>query len=775
MNAGFPTDDYTPHGYLANPYAVAHSWSEGSGGNLRSLDDGVGFGWVYPWARDAQAGAGLRIAMRHGERLLLTREDFAAAGLTAPHHSAHLFEYAWIWLGLACAARFVLIGEDELGVEIELRSSPHSRPLPLGEGGNKCASRGEGFVLYVGAAGWSIDSTPCGAIPATLGDFGAIDLGPERRHHRLIADAGNLGVTALGTASTFDSLILAGPGERMAQQGAHAAIAAAVTVPTSNGAATRINATLRRQADSKLSYSAPPHVSIQAAVRKARERDDQFWRVAARPVGDWPPSWRRGWVYDLETTRMCVFPAGGIFRDVWPSWMIQWPRVVLAEGSLDALRLSYGDPRLAQRVALSMLRDAPAPNVPCLFQHGEPNMVAKDGSVCGTSPAWCVPFYNLERLYLRTLDREWLAAVYEPLDRYLYWWLRERTDRLGWVVYKCTWEAGEDDTPRLDPERRGDNVVSEFVRPVELQATVALSAGVLARFAAELGRLRDAARWQSVARAFATRTHELWDPAAGRFRDWDSRRGDFLAPSGEANYWGIDPCRHSVLALTPLLAGLATPDQRRVLARELEEYARPPWTLWASWSYVLLEAAMAAGEREFAGRVAAEIVGRMYAELDRRSLGEPRGPTPGVAREYWPLESSRRDACDGYGWGASTTSFFIRQIFGFLESEEPTSVRFRLAPWLPPELVKPGATYGFANIPYRGHSIDVSYSLPGDLERAAGSVVPVQVIIATRVPTRCRVVGEGRLTRYDAGPSASHTFRLELGREWEAELHDRSR
>ena len=36
-------------------------------------------------------------------------------------------------------------------------------------------------------------------------------------------------------------------------------------------------------------------------------------------------------------------------------------------------------------------------------------MVAADGSVCGTSPAWCVPFYNLERLYLQTLDREWLG------------------------------------------------------------------------------------------------------------------------------------------------------------------------------------------------------------------------------------------------------------------------------------------------------------------------------------------------------------------------------
>ena len=35
-DAGFPSDEYTPHGYLANPFAVAHSWSEGEGGCLRT-------------------------------------------------------------------------------------------------------------------------------------------------------------------------------------------------------------------------------------------------------------------------------------------------------------------------------------------------------------------------------------------------------------------------------------------------------------------------------------------------------------------------------------------------------------------------------------------------------------------------------------------------------------------------------------------------------------------------------------------------------------------
>ena len=144
-------------------------------------------------------------------------------------------------------------------------------------------------------------------------------------------------------------------------------------------------------------------------------------------------------------------------------------------------------------------------------------LVAKDGAICGTSPAWCIPFYNLERIFALSLDREWLAAIYPYLKRYVEWWLAERTDADGWAVYKCTWEAGEDDTPRLDPERRGDNVVSAFVRPVELQATMALSAGVLARFATVLGQPDEAARWREIEARYLERTRELWDGEAAIF------------------------------------------------------------------------------------------------------------------------------------------------------------------------------------------------------------------------------------------------------------------
>src|SRR5438874_952076 len=84
----------------------------------------------------------------------------------------------------------------------------------------------------------------------------------------------------------------------------------------------------------------------------------------------------------------------------------------------------------------------------------------RPGSRCGTSPAWCLPFLNLELLYLRTLDRGWLEQLYPYASAFASWWLENRVDAEGWLVYKCTWEAGEDGNPRLDPTGSGNADIS---------------------------------------------------------------------------------------------------------------------------------------------------------------------------------------------------------------------------------------------------------------------------------------------------------------------------
>jgi len=737
---GCPPDAYTPHGYLANPYAVARSWSEGTGGCLRSSRNAVGFGWQLPWALRAEASLDLTVQLEGGGRRYKQRSDFADAGLITTEHSARVFTYQWQALGRVWTAAYTLVEQDTLGLELTWAPAPptSSAPSALPEAS-----------ITVALDGWRRDgaATVQGASVDLGAPYGRCTLQSDPSCQQAPTTPVNVGA---GAALVGCSLMVTG------ETGNLSVIA-------------RRTATEGQNAPHALGHSVGQEVRM--ALASARADDAAFWAGATRLSGDWPDAWRRGWIYDTETTRMCVYPAGGIFTDVWPAWMIQWPRAVVAEGTLDMARFGYASPDLAQRALLSLFRDAEAPNVPCVFRHGEPNMVANDGSVCGTSPAWCVPFFNLERLFAQTFDHGWLTAIYPYLAGYVEWWLAERTDAAGWAVYKCTWEAGEDDTPRLDPEQRGDNVVSAFVRPVELQATMALSAGVLARFADVLGQPADAARWRSVEADYRERTAALWDADAGRYRDWDARTGRFQDPASISNYWGIDVCRYSALAFTPVLAGLTDESHLPGLRRELLEYAGPPWTLWPSWSYVVLEAAALLGDRAFAGRVADEIVGRVYAELDARTIASPAHPTPGVAREFWPLDLATWASCEGYGWGANTASLLVRQIVGFIEGPYLTTALtpwpplpqagegvsqdasrrsapvwranmlvFALRPALPDHLLTTGSVYLLAGLPYRGARLTVGYRVEGDAEATADShTAPLTLIVAAEASTSCQV------------------------------------
>jgi hypothetical protein len=424
--------------------------------------------------------------------------------------------------------------------------------------------------------------------------------------------------------------------------------------------------------------------------------------------GDWPAHWREGLHHDLQTTRMLVQPAGGIFQDVWPAWMAAWPRVVLAEGTLDMLRLAYADPSLAKRAVLSLFRDAPQPNVPCVFAGGEYNMVAADGSRCGTSPAWCLPFLNLELLYLRTLDRSWLALVYPFAAAYIDWWLEHRVEGEGWLVYKCTWESGEDGNPRLDPTGSGDADISARIRPVELQATLAHAAGVMAYFAAELGLSPE--RWRILEETYRDRTRRLFDPDKGRYRDWLIAERRFQKPYPERPYWGVDTCRYSVQSLTPLLVGEPLSED------EIWRHACPPWTLWPSWTWSLVECAAAAGHYARIGALAFEIVDRVYRIATRRDVADLARPMPGTAPEFWPEDWRTYSGSDAYGWGATTANLLIRHLFGFKESRQTDGWVAELTPAIPAAFRSLGARYTIRRMNYRGLTFDLSYVIePHDL------------------------------------------------------------
>ncbi|MBV9135061.1 MAG: hypothetical protein JO318_20305, partial [Chloroflexi bacterium] len=456
---------------------------------------------------------------------------------------------------------------------------------------------------------------------------------------------------------------------------------------------------------------APSIAQIHEAYQRALREDAAFLANCPQLTGDWPAHWPEGLHHDFQTTRLLVQPAGGIFSDVWPAWMAAWPRVVFAEGTLDMLRLAYADPDLAKRAVATMLRDAPSPNVPCVFRDGEPNMVAAEGSRCGTSPAWCLPFVNLQLLYLGTLDRAWLAQIYPYAAAYLEWWLAHRTDPDGWLVYKCTWESGEDGNPRLDPTGSGDADISQLGRPVELQATVAHAAGVLAFFAAELGE--DATRWQNLAADYRGRTRSLFDRAEQRYRD-ALIRGEH-PDCTDTLYWGVDSCRNSAQSLTPLLLGLPLPES------EVERHIAPPWTLWPSWTWSVVESAAAAGLYQRVGELAFDTIDRVYRVTTRRELGSLRRPMPGCSPEFWPEDWRSYGGSDAYGWGATTANLLIRHLFGFKESLDTSVCVFDLTPAFPPHMLRAGAEYGVHHLNYRGLAFDLTYTVL-DNERLRATV-----------------------------------------------------
>jgi hypothetical protein len=268
---------------------------------------------------------------------------------------------------------------------------------------------------------------------------------------------------------------------------------------------------------------------------------------------------------------------------------------------------------------------------------------------------------------------------------------------------------------------------------------------------------------------------QLWDPLEGRFRDLDARRGAFIEPFGRNDYWGTDPRRFSALSLTPLLFGQTTAAQTVALRREIEHYTIPPWCDWPSWSYVVLEAASRAGWYDFAGRLAYAICRRVYAENDRRDLSAFERPLPGVAREYWPTDLGTWNASEGYGWGATTASFVLRQLCGFYEAEDTASCAFRLAPGLPDNLLSGELRVG--PLPYRGAVFQLRYRRAAADEGADGDGegqgdLEARVTADALGQLRIRDERTGRLV-LEAPADEAGWFRLAVGQALRVELrHD---
>ena len=98
-----PYDDFTPHGYLDNPY---HSWKLNPSGVLRSLKP-LGIGWHVPnvgsYVRNQfRYTAHLSLGLRVGKQVMITPEDFQRHGCVITCHlqTKNCFEYTGLCLSI---------------------------------------------------------------------------------------------------------------------------------------------------------------------------------------------------------------------------------------------------------------------------------------------------------------------------------------------------------------------------------------------------------------------------------------------------------------------------------------------------------------------------------------------------------------------------------------------------------------------------------------------------------------------------------------------------
>src|SRR5438046_3004583 len=115
-----PQDEFTPHGYLDNPF---HSWKLNPSGVLRSSPP-LGMGWHVPnlgsYARNQfQYTAHLHLGFKIGKTVLITADDFKRHNCTivSSLHTKNRFEYTCTIpkYQLTLTARYFLVNEQMLG------------------------------------------------------------------------------------------------------------------------------------------------------------------------------------------------------------------------------------------------------------------------------------------------------------------------------------------------------------------------------------------------------------------------------------------------------------------------------------------------------------------------------------------------------------------------------------------------------------------------------------------------------------------------------------
>ncbi len=732
----FPRGQYTPHGYLDNP---AHSLVRNRSGIVRSVPP-LGFGfWCrpLPWGytsgvlRDVNYLSLLHISLQVDDLVIQTADDLSELGidLYSAYHTSRIFTYDLIVNGVRFALEYILADEHVLLCTVTCDNTG-ATPRTV----RVFATNIYGYVAqrWWGSDGFCTNMNQRGdALVSKIWAYGDVCV----VHAGAPAEA----LYAHTAPAAWSAALRTGAG-RTARQ-VHCAASEAVyatrqhALTLAGGATQTLTLCLARGVNEDAAQAAGAAALANAAAhRAARRADDQaFYAQMPLLAGDWPAAWKEGWLHDFETLRMTVRPPCGIFSGRWDGMQIFSPRCVLGETALDMVTLSFADAACAKEVLRTTMCDTPGPHVPCCREDGSMNMIGTDGSECGTSPVWGLPFKVIMSLYQRAPDDEWLRAIYPRMVAFVEWWCEHRTDAKGWFFCRNSWESGQDGSRRFKIDaasHEGDP--ADVVRTVDVEAAMAHAMQTLAQCAEILGEQAAAQHWRARAEEHVRRTRSMFFD--GWFRDVDGRTDTPIILE--------DYC--DVMMLLPVTLGIATPEQTAACAQRLAYFCSHPghWLEWPSFMMFFADAAWNAGQRALIAETIAATADRVYSRTTARTVmpaGEhvPQLPAPyhyripGVACEFWPVHDAR-GGCENYGWGATLPLHIISSIIGFRVDE---AGRCLIAPNLPAALRSPGRVYHITHLCWRNLTFDLTLSCGDDGALAT--------LLAWRAPKPCVVSIKG--------------------------------
>jgi len=712
----FPQSDYTPFGYIDNPY---HSAVFNRSGVIRTVPP-LGFGfWArrLPWPygggalRRVNYLSFLHLSMNVGGVRFHTAEDFRSRGveLVSRYHTKTMTSYDWSFRGASFSAKYFLAGENSLVCILEMHNAAEESKTLTVHASNIYGFPEEKWWGSDGvAASYNEDFDAGVAKIWAYGDIFAVGADAPGAAHKATSsrEEWNRWITESDLSSSEGASVHF-PG------GMYTVQSYQVELDAGESRTLRIGLTRGPNEDATVR-------AMRAALNEADETlarqlaaDEDFYRNAPLLTGDWPEAWKHGWIYDFETLRMTIRPPLGIYKHPWDGMQIFTPRQVLGETMLDTMALSYADVELAKEVIYGTFAGSPADNIPCTREDGSVNMICADGSEAGTAPTWGYPFHMIRAIYLRDADDQWITDLYPHLKAFIEWWLENRTGEEGWFHSKCSWESGQDGSKRFLVPSDDPGAVADFVRTVDIEAAMAEAMKNMVLFAEIAGRPEDREMWRKMAEHRIKTTRAMY--VDGWFRDFDARTNE---PIILEDYWDI-------MMLAPLTTGIATPEQMERVKPKFRYFKENPeyWLEWPSFMFPFAEAAWNAGMREFIAGVVAGTGNRIYPRLDARRTKptEPFESTlpqeydyriPGVANEFWPIDETENPGnAENYGWGATLPTLVIRNIIGFRELEDPAKNAFTLAPALPEDFAQPGRRYGITNLHFRGSRSAVTYEV----------------------------------------------------------------